>query len=141
MERDSQPRTTQPHPPGTAGTTVTQYCHAADANARAPQGMAGDGAMRIEIEGVFRHRPGICRVGGKAYVVGCLPWVEVPFDTTLADLSYVMAELVVSNWTPPKKKKRKKWSRQATAARRTLANVARKIEQGGAWGKVRKPVR
>ncbi len=39
-----------------------------------------------------------------------------------------------------KKKKEKKWTREAAAARKALENVARRIEAGGAWGKVRKPV-
>ncbi len=93
----------------------------------------------MNVKGKFKQRPGIARIRGKAFVVPL--WVEVPLETKLADLSYVMAELVLSDWKPPKKKKRKSWEREATAARKMLANVSDQIELGGAWGKVRKPTR
>lgn len=40
-----------------------------------------------------------------------------------------------------KKKKKRTWKKQEADARKALKGVGVRIEQGGVWGRVRKPVR
>jgi len=113
---------------------------------QAPKGVDGEREeVHLMIKFEACYPPAIVQFSDGTYVVAGRERLKIPEGTNLGEIDWMHRDPVHSVPLPapdpasvlPKAKVRD-WSRAKAAARRELEGVARRIEQGGARGRLRK---